>query len=150
MDAIEEKFDRLDVILYDDASDNIIDGEIVEIEGEIHTQRGIAGGFNKSNKMVNILHSNKPIIYKNRKETKITQRDIENIHRWKKICQIVYKKELEAVKKYSHLKKEERPNWVKKIKPMTFEQRITAMFAPNVYGHADKKMGILRSIIGGK
>ena len=32
---------------------------------------------------------------------------------------------------------------------MTFEQRITAMFAPNVYGHADKKMGILRSIVGG-
>ena len=32
---------------------------------------------------------------------------------------------------------------------MTFEQRVTAMFAPNVYGHADKKMGILRSIVGG-
>ena len=32
---------------------------------------------------------------------------------------------------------------------MTFEQRITAMFAPNVYGHADKKMGIIRSIVGG-
>ena len=24
------------------------------------------------------------------------------------------------------------------------------MFAPNVYGHADKKMGIIRSIVGGK
>ena len=60
-----------------------------------------------------------------------------------------YKKELEAINKYNDLKEEERPNWVKKIKPMTFEQRITAMFAPNVYGHADKKMGILRSIVGG-
>src|SRR5688572_16395912 len=32
---------------------------------------------------------------------------------------------------------------------MTFEQRVTVMFAPNVYGHADKKLGILRSIVGG-
>ncbi|HSF51039.1 MAG TPA: hypothetical protein VLA74_09800 [Nitrososphaeraceae archaeon] len=32
---------------------------------------------------------------------------------------------------------------------MTFEQRVTTMFAPNVYGNADKKMGILRSIVGG-
>ena len=39
INSIEEKFDRLEVILYDDASDNIIDGEIVEIEGIIHTQR---------------------------------------------------------------------------------------------------------------
>ena len=34
--TIEEKFDRLDVILYDDASNKIIDGEIVEIEGSIY------------------------------------------------------------------------------------------------------------------
>ena len=32
---------------------------------------------------------------------------------------------------------------------MTFEQRVAAMFAPNVYGHSDKKMGILRAIVGG-
>ena len=40
IDTIEEKFDRLDAILYDDASNKIIDGEIVEIEGSIiYTKR---------------------------------------------------------------------------------------------------------------
>ena len=150
IDTIEEKFDRLDVILYDDASDWIIDGEIVEIEGIIYTQRGITKSVNKSNKMVNILHSDKPIIYKNRKEIKITEKDIDNFYKWKQICRQANKKELDVLNKYSQLKKEDRPNWVKQIKPMTFEQRITTMFAPNVYGHSDKKKGILRSIIGGK
>ena len=150
INTVEEKFDRLDVIMYDDASNHIMDGEIVEIEGDLRTQKriGLANSTNGS-KMVNVLHSDKTIIYKNKKEIKITTKDIETFYRWKKICQIAYKKELEAIKKYSNLKEEERPNWVKKIKPMTFEQRVTAMFAPNVYGHADKKMGILRSIVGG-
>ena len=149
IETIEEKFDRLDVILYDDASNKIIDGEIVEIEGSIYTQRGLAKGYNKSNKMVNILHSDKPIIYKNKKEIKLSQNDINNFHKWKQFCQHANKKEKDVVNKYSLLKEEEKPNWVKKIKPMTFEQRITSMFAPNVYGHADKKMGIIRSIVGG-
>ena len=100
--------------------------------------------------MVNILHVNKSIIYKNRKDIKITQKNIDNFYKWKQICQDANKKELDVLNKYTHFKKEERPNWVIKIKPMTFEQRITAMFAPNIYGYADKKKGILRSIIGGK
>ncbi len=151
IDTIEERFDRLNVIMYGDSSDKIIDGEIVEIEGNLITQKIVAGinSSNGSNKMVNVLVSDKPIIYKNRKEIKITQKDIDNFYRWKKICIDVYKKELAVINKYRYLKKEERPNWVNKIKPMTFEQRVTALFAPNVYGHSDAKMGILRSLIGG-
>ena len=141
IDTIEEKFDRLDVIMYDDASDKIIDGEIVEIEGNLLTQKKIGRNINGSSKMANVLHSAKPIIYKNRKEIKTTQRDIDNFYRLKRICQDAYKKEIELVKKCKRC--------AQTITPMTFEQRITAMFAPNVYGHADKKMGILRSIVGG-
>lgn len=149
IDTIDEKFDRLEVILYDDASNNISDGEIVEIEGIIHTQRRISGGFNKSNKMVNILHTDKKINYKNKREIKLSKKDIEIFYKWKKICIESYKKELEVINKYKDISKENRPEWVKKIKPMTFDQRITAMFAPNVYGHADKKIGIIRSLVGG-
>ena len=79
--------------------------------------------FNQSNKMVNIFHSYKPIIYKNKKEIKLSQNDIKNFHRWKQICQHANKKENDVVNKYSLLKVEEKPNWVKKIKPMTFEQK---------------------------
>ena len=93
--------------------------------------------------MVNILHSDKTLFTRIKKKSNFAK-DIETFYRWKQICQDANKKELEAIKKYSNLKEEERPNWVKKIKPMTFEQRITAMFAPNVYGHADKKIGILQ------
>ena len=154
IDTIEEKFDRLDVIMYDDASNKILDGEIVEIRGNLWTQKriGSSGGGNSNNKpskMVNILYSDKPIIYKNKKEIKLNQSDIENFYKWKQICNHTHKKELGVLDNYKNVKREDRPNWVKKIKPMTFEQRITAMFAPNVHGHSDAKMGILRSIVGG-
>jgi DNA replicative helicase MCM subunit Mcm2 (Cdc46/Mcm family) len=152
IDTIVEKFDRLNVIMYGDSSDKIIDGEIVEIEGDLITQKMTASGINSnngSNKMLNVLHSDKPIIYKNRKEIKNTQKDIDNIYRWKKICNETYKKELETVNRFKDVKREDRPEWVKNITPMTFEQRVTILFAPNVYGHSDAKMGILRSLIGG-
>ena len=139
IDTIEEKFDRLNVFMYDEASNKIIDGEIVEIEGELCTQK--ISSNNGSNRMVNVLHSDKSIIYKNRKEIKNTQKDVEIFNKWKRICIDAYKKEIELVKKCKRC--------AQTITPLTFEQRITAMFAPNVHGHSDAKMGILRSIIGG-
>ena len=39
INTVEEKFDRLDVIMYDEASNHIIDGEIVEIEGDYTTHK---------------------------------------------------------------------------------------------------------------
>jgi hypothetical protein len=76
IDTIDEKFDRLDVIIYGDASNKIIDGEIVEIEGNLITQKITSGSHsNNGSKMVNVLHSDKPIIYKHRKEIKLTQKD---------------------------------------------------------------------------
>ncbi len=146
VDTIEEKFDRLNVVMYGDASNKIIDGEIVNIEGDLCTQKISS---NNGSKIVNVLHSNKLIIYKNRKEINNTQTDIEIFHKWKKVCVDAYRKEFEAINRFKDTKREERPDWVKKIKPMIFEQRVTAMFAPNVHGHSDAKMGILRSIIGG-
>ena len=139
VDTIEEKFDRLNVIMYGDASDKISYGEIIEIEGNLITQK-TSSNINDSI-MLNILHSYKPIIYKNKKENKPTQNDINNIYRWKKICDDAYKKEIELVKKCKRC--------AQTITPLTFEQRVVRMFAPNVIGHNDAKMGIIRSIIGG-
>jgi DNA replicative helicase MCM subunit Mcm2 (Cdc46/Mcm family) len=133
--------DRLEVILYENAAKNVIAGEIVQVEGKIYVERKIESG-NKVKKLVNILHSNK-IVYLNRERIVITPKDIENFHRWKKICYDAYKKELETIEKY----KEE--SWAKKIKPMTFIDRIISMFSPNVIGHNTAKLGILRSIVGG-
>jgi DNA replicative helicase MCM subunit Mcm2 (Cdc46/Mcm family) len=142
IDTLEEKFDRLNVIMYGDASDKIIDGEVVEIEGNLITQK-ITPRNNSSNGsiMVNVLHSDKPIIYKNRKEIKLTQKDIDDFYRWKKICITAYKKEIELVKKCKRC--------AQTITPLTFEQRVVKLFAPNVHGHSDAKMGILRSIVSG-
>ena len=39
IDTIEEKFDRLNVIMYGEASKKISYGEIVEIEGNLITQK---------------------------------------------------------------------------------------------------------------
>ena len=139
IDTVEEKFDRLNVIMYGDASKTIIDGEIVEVEGNLFTQKVSLTGGNTN--LVNVLHSDKPIIYKNRKENKLTQKDVDIYYRWKKICIDVYKKETELFNKCKRC--------AETIIPMTFEQRVTLLFAPNVYGNSDPKMGVLRSLIGG-
>jgi DNA replicative helicase MCM subunit Mcm2 (Cdc46/Mcm family) len=60
----------------------------------------------------------------------------------KEICGITYQRELEAVRRNEP--------WSKKISPMRYIDRIVAMFAPNVIGHNDKKLGLLRSLIGGR
>jgi hypothetical protein len=41
IDTIEEKFDRLDVIVYDDASNKILDGEVVEVLINMFKQKKI-------------------------------------------------------------------------------------------------------------
>ncbi len=133
--------DRLDVILYEDAAKNVVAGEIVEIEGKLLVDRKVESG-NKANKLVNILHGHK-INYLNRENIVITLNDVQNFEEWKKICEYAHKRELEIIEKYK-----EEP-WSKKIVPMTFIDRIIAMFAPNVIGHTIAKLGILRSIVGG-
>ena len=138
IDTIEDKFDRLNVIMYGDASKKISYGEIVEIEGNLITQKM---NSNNNTIMLNVLHSYKSIIYKNKKENKVTQQDIDIFYKWKKICIETYKKESELVKKCKRC--------AQTIIPLTFEQRVVRLFAPNVSGHNDAKMGILRSIIGG-
>jgi len=133
--------DRLDIILYENAAQNVIAGEIVQVEGKIYVERKVESG-NKGKKLVNVLHGNK-IFYLNREKIVITQKDIENFQRWEKICNNAYKKELETIEKHKE------KDWSKKIIPMTFIDRIISMFAPNVIGHNTAKLGILRSIIGG-
>ena len=133
--------DRLEVILYENAAKNVVAGEIVEIEGKLLVDRKVESG-NKANKLVNILHGHK-INYLNRENIVITPNDVQNFEGWKKICEYAYKRELETIEN----RKEE--SWSKKIVPMTFIDRIVAMFAPNVIGHTNSKLGILRSIVGG-
>ena len=133
-----ENNDRLEVLLYDKSSTNVIAGEVVDITGGLMVQRQIDGGRGK--KLVTVLHSNK-ITYKNKEEVIVTPKDIEVFHKWKKICDIAYLKEVDAFNR--------KEKWSNKIIPMKFVDRLVAMFSPNVVGHEDKKQGILRSLVGG-
>ncbi len=134
-----ENNDRLEVLLYDEASSNVVAGETVDITGDISIQRRIDGG--KGRKLITTLHSNN-IKYKNKEEVIVTTKDIEIFYRWKKICDISYKNEVEAANR--------KEKWSKKIKPLNFVERITGMFAPNVIGHDDAKLAILLSLVGGR
>ncbi len=142
IENIEEQYDRLKVILYGNAIDDIVSGEIVDIKGNIKIQKKSNGNNarSSSSKLVNMLHSSN-IFSKNKEKIRITEKDIEIFYKWKKICIEAYEKEIALVKKCKRC--------AQTIIPMTFEQRVTAMFAPNVIGHNDKKMGILHTIIGG-
>jgi DNA replicative helicase MCM subunit Mcm2 (Cdc46/Mcm family) len=133
-----DDIDRLEVVVYDEASQHVIAGEAVDLTGNLYIQRKIDGV--KGKKLVTILHGDK-IVYKNKEKIIVTEKDIEIFHRWKKICYTAYQKEIEAVRR--------KEDWSKKIIPMTFIDRLVAMFAPNVIGYNDKKLGLLRSLVGG-
>ena len=102
--------ERLDVYLYEDDTQNVNAGEIVEITGNIHIQSN-----SKNKKQFAVLHADS-IKYKHREDLSITQKDIE------------------AFKKFARFPK--------------VTERLVSMCAPNVIGHQDKKIGILRSAVG--
>ena len=79
---------------------------------------------------------------KHREKIIITAKDIEVFQRHKAICERAYQNERDAIKC--------NPELAKKIKPMRYIDRVVAMFAPNVIGHSDKKLGLLRSIVGAR
>jgi DNA replicative helicase MCM subunit Mcm2 (Cdc46/Mcm family) len=131
--------DRLEVVLYDDASCNVIAGEVVDITGDLYVQRKVENG-GKGKKLVTVFYCN-TITYKNKRQVIITPTDIQIIYKHRRICDLAYKKELHAAARNEP--------WSKKIVPMSYVDRLVAMFAPNVIGHNDAKLGILRSIVGG-
>ncbi len=118
-----EKLDeneRLDVILYDDLIENVVPGEVVQIGGNIL----IENKSRKSIKKIVVVHATS-IEYVNRKDLVITSKHIEAFEIFAKLdC------EVEGCQR----------NLLK---------RLIAMFAPNVIGHDDVKLGLLRSIVGG-
>jgi DNA replicative helicase MCM subunit Mcm2 (Cdc46/Mcm family) len=115
-----DNHNSLDVILYDEASKKIVAGEVVTIFGNIRVQK--RGDTVRGKRLVNVLHSNS-ISYRNKEDLALTDKDIEIICKHKKI-----------VEKYSSL---------------TYIDTLVGMFAPNVIGHNDKKLGLLRSLVGG-
>jgi DNA replicative helicase MCM subunit Mcm2 (Cdc46/Mcm family) len=92
----------------------------VTIPGNIHIQR--RGDNVRGKKLVSVLHSNS-ISYRNREDLKLTSKDIETIYKHKKI--------------------------VEQSSSITYIDTIVSMFAPNIIGHNDKKLGLLRSLVGG-
>lgn len=116
-----DNYNSLDVILYDDASRNIVAGEIVTITGDVHIQT-TSGVSTSGKKLVSVLHSSS-VFYRNREELKLSIKDIETIHKHKKI--------------------------VEKSSSLIYIDALVSMFAPNVIGHNDKKLGLLRSLVGG-
>jgi DNA replicative helicase MCM subunit Mcm2 (Cdc46/Mcm family) len=137
-----ENYDSLEVVLYDESWCHAFAGEVVDITGELHLQpktQSIMSGNGK--KLVTVLHSNS-LDSKHREEIVITSEDIETFRRHKAVCEKTYQNEHEAIKL--------NPELAKKIKPMRYIDRVIAMFAPNVIGHNDKKLGLLRSIVGAR
>jgi DNA replicative helicase MCM subunit Mcm2 (Cdc46/Mcm family) len=137
-----ENYDSLEVVLYDESWSNAFAGEIVEITGALYVQPKIQSANNGNHKkLITVLHSNS-LNSKHREEIVVTSEDIEIIKRHKAICERAYQSELESIQR--------NPELVKKIKPMRYIDRLVAMFAPNVIGHNDKKLGLLRSIVGAR
>ena len=114
-----EKLDeneRLDVILYDDMTINVVAGEVVEISGKIQIENKKGNDKSKNAKKVVVLHATS-IKYINRKELVITPKNILTFDRFASYPKLI--------------------------------QRLLSMLAPNVIGHNDVKLGLLRSIVGG-
>ena len=139
IENIEDQYDRLHVILYGDAIDNIVSGEIVDIRGNIRIQ---PGSGERSKKLINVLHS-RNIVSRSKEKIQLTEKDVDVIKRWKDVCDEKYKKDFELIKKYPKCPacKHRKTNHIYRI--------VVSMFAPNVVGHNDKKIGILRSVVGG-
>jgi len=137
---MDDAGDTLEVVVFDDASANIIAGEPVDIVGDIYVERMLDNG-GKGSRLHTVLHSN-ILTYRHKKQVVITSKDADIFRRHKEICNAAYKKELEAANR-------DEP-WAKKIVPLTYVDRQIVMFAPNVIGNSDKKLGILRSIVGGR
>jgi DNA replicative helicase MCM subunit Mcm2 (Cdc46/Mcm family) len=137
-----ENYDCLEVVLYDESWSNAFAGEIVDITGELHVQPKIQSVTNGNHKKLTTVLRSSSLNSKHREEIVITSEDIENIKRHKAICEKAYQSELEAIAR--------NPELAKKIKPMRYIDRLVAMFAPNVIGHNDKKLGLLRSVVGAR
>ena len=139
--------ERLDVIAYDNLTTGLVAGEVVEMTGSIRVQRKAENS--KSKKLVNVLHA-KSIDYVNRVNVTVTNNDIKNFFKWKDICERTCQRELNAVNRYKQYPQcPECCKWADKIIPMTFRDRLVAMFAPDVIGQEEAKLGILRSAVGG-
>ena len=87
-------------------------GEIVTITGDVHIQT-TSGVSTSGKKLVSVLHSSS-VFYRNREELKLSIKDIETIHKHKKI--------------------------VEKSSSLIYIDALVSMFAPNVIGHNDKKL----------
>ena len=124
--------ERLDVIAYDNLTTGLVAGEVVEMTGSIRVQRKAENS--KSKKLVNVLHA-KSIDYVNRVNVTVTNNDIKNFFKWKDICERTCQRELNAVNRYKQYPQcPECCKWADKIIPMTFRDRLVAMFAPDVIG----------------
>ena len=122
-----EKLDeneRLDVVLYDDDITNVIPGEIVEILGNVELQDVVKAKKQTKTKIKRVIVNAMSIKYVNRNELVITHRDVIAFKKFAFDCQV------------------DNCGW-------RLIKRLVAMFAPNVIGHDDVKLGLLRSIVGG-
>lgn len=84
-----EKLDdneRLDVVLYDDMIGNVVAGETVEISGNMRIEDKKNTG--KSKKKYSVLHATS-IIYLNRKEVLVTDKDIKSFQKFASLPQLL-------------------------------------------------------------
>lgn len=140
---------RQDVILYDDMVEDLSYNEIVEVEGSMFVER--KPGSSKTSMMDNILHAT-CIKYREDKKITITEEDKILFYRWKEICDKAYIKEVEALDRFKQYAKQYNcvacHRLIEKITLLTFIERQSAAFIPNVIGHTPAKQGILRTLVG--
>src|SRR5712691_1490621 len=138
-EADDAAADMLEVVVFGDAPANISAGEPIDVVGDLHVEPTLDSS-GRGKRLVTILHSNE-LTYKHKKEIVLTNKDLETFKRHKQICDAAHRRELEASNRNE--------TWSKEIVPMSYVDRVVAMFAPNVIGHNNAKLGLLRSLVGG-
>ena len=118
---------ELTTILFDKDTIDIRMGEIVTVKGDIH----IIEAFGISNQPMSFLFA-KSIEYQSKEEVSKTAKEIE--------------KEIEDFKKFTAYN-QRCPVVGCLHKRSNLIERLVSMFAPNVVGHYDKKLAILRSAV---
>lgn len=125
--ATQDLDEQLEVMVCGDYTRDIRAGEALTIHGRTYistsNNSSSGGSGRKTNRKLITIMVAKFVVYEDRRTFDITDRDIEAFHR------------------FANYKDDDGKNGV--------IERLVSMFAPNVIGENDKKLGCLRSAVGG-
>ena len=134
--------EQLEVMLLGDNTKYTQAGEVVTINGSIYHGISNNGTPDKNRKTVTLMRA-KFVTYEDRRTYVITDNDIEAFHRFAGIGGGNNRKFKQAIK-FGHFDKKR----IFEIHDDVID-RLVSMTAPNIIGENDKKLGGLRSAVGG-